>query len=365
MIPFFLKNKEHKKKYRKSIFHFTQSAEWCLTRDKNQILFMERLFQHREPRDMEEAELDLLKKLRNKYKTIVFFCGQPEAGNNRMDILPYVDRLFYKSVFSSADDYKKNLYGKNLFADYYRQNFNVKDNPEYLLRKDVTGEDSKKAELSWNIGVGTYPRWHWPQRMGTILARAGIPILGRHIGGGPMSRALYPGFMAVKNTEKLLRGNRSIPVHARIDPVSCPSIAYQRVLFLKRIAELDPQKRDFFLTDMVPQNRYYSELKDSKIVLSPFGWGEVCFRDFEAIISGALLFKPDMSHLKTWPDVYIPHETYVPLKWDGSDLLEQTERYLNHDSERNRIAANAFEQYRKELSGLSLRVDSLIGEYYL
>jgi hypothetical protein len=313
---------------------------------------------------MEEAELVLLKKLRDKYKTIVFFCGQPEAGNNRMDIAPYVDRLFYKSVFADRGNYRKTLYGKNLFADYYHRNYQITDNPEYLRRGTVSEADSQKPELSWNIGVGTYPRWHWPQRLGTILARAGMPGLGRYMGGKPLNRAEYPGFISKKGPGDLSGGRRSIAVHARIDPVTCPSIAYQRRLFLERIAALDPEKQKLFLTGTVPQGRYYRELKDSKIVLSPFGWGEVCFRDFEAILAGALLLKPDMSHLSTWPNVYIPNETYIPLKWDGSDLLEKTERYLDDERERIRIAGNAWEQYRKELAGLSGHVDSLLGKYY-
>jgi hypothetical protein len=305
----------------------------------------------------------LLKKLKNKYKTIVFFFLLPEAGNNRLDILPFTDRLFYKSDFSNRSDYQKNLYGKNLFADYYHRSYGVTDNPEYLFHSEVSEEDARKPELSWNIGVGTYPRYHWPQRMGTILARAGMPGPGRLIGGKPLSRAEHPGFMSGKGPKDFSGSRRNIAVHARIDPVSCPSIAYQRRLFLNRI--FDHKKRELFLTGMAPQNRYYRELEDSKIVLSPFGWGEVCFRDFEAILAGALLFKPSMSHLLTWPNIYIPHETYIPLKWDGSDLMEQTEYYLNNERERNRIAANAYEQYRNELAGLSRRFDSLLGEYYM
>lgn len=360
MFPFFLKNREEKK-----IFCFTQSPELCLRHDKNKILLMERYFQHREPRDIEETELSLLKKLRDKYETILFFCGQPEAGSNRLDILPYVDRLFYKSVFVSPDDYRKNLYGKNLFADYYYRNYKVKDDPEYIYSAEVTDHDTKRPELSWNIGVGTYPRWHLPQRVGTLVARAGLPGLGKLFGGKPLSRANCPGFISIKGPGDYSGNKRSIAVHARIDPVTCPSIAFQRRLFLKLIAELPYQKQKLFLTGMTGQKKYYTELADSKIVLSPFGWGEVCFRDFEAILAGALLFKPDMSHLVTWPNVYIPNETYVPLKWDGSDLMEKTEQYLSDETKRSRIAANAYEQYRMELSGLSKRVDLLLGKYYL
>ena len=32
-------------------------------------------------------------------------------------------------------------------------------------------------------------------------------------------------------------------------------------------------------------------------MLSPFGWGEICYRDFEAALNGMLLIKPDMNTL--------------------------------------------------------------------
>jgi len=350
MLPFLAVNRQ------KKIFKFTQSADWCLTKDKNDTLFMERCFQHREPRDMEEGELELLKKLRNKYKKIVFFCGQPEAGNNRMDILPYVDKLFYKSVFTDRGNYCKNLYGKNLFSDFYHTQYGIKDNPQYIFNSQLTKEDSLKPELSWNIGLGTYPRWNMRQRLGTILARTNMPSLGNSIGSMPLKK-MFSGLKDFSDK------SRSINVHARIDPVTCPSIAHQRVLFLDIISKLPEENKKLFLTGMTSQKHYYSELKKSKIVLSPFGWGEVCFRDFEAILCGALLLKPDMSHLVTWPNVYIPNETYVPLKWDGSDLLEKSLYYLNDDAERNRIASNAFEKYKNELSSLSKRAQDILGEY--
>jgi hypothetical protein len=190
--------------------------------------------------------------------------------------------------------------------------------------------------------------------MGTVLARIGISKLGNRIGG------IFPAHE--KRPENFSGAKRRIAVHARIDPVSCPSIAYQRTLFLELIAGF--KRDDLFLSGMVSQRQYYRELVDSKMVLSPFGWGEVCFRDFEAILAGALLLKPDMSHLLTWPDVYIPYETYIPLKWDGSDLLEQAERYLNNEKERRRIAGNAYEQYQRQLADLPSRFDSLLGEFF-
>ncbi|MDR0785141.1 MAG: glycosyltransferase [Treponema sp.] len=337
--PFFLKE------YRR-LFHFTQSIDFCLRRDKNKTLFMERLFLSRDPRDLSPDEFDALRQLRDKYETIVFFNGQPEAGPNRLDVLPFVDRFFDKSVFSNQENYRKPLYGKNIFADYYHRKYGVVDEKEYFFKPSISAEDAGRVELSWNIGVDGYPRWDFPQRIGAVIARAGFPDAGRLFKARPLRK---PTDFASEN--------RKIAVHARIDPVTCPSIAFQRVLFLQKIAE--KQAKETFLTGLASQKQYYRELSDAKITLSPFGWGEVCHRDFEAVIYGSLLLKPNMSHIKTYPDVYIPYETYVPLDWDGGDLFEKVDFYLSNSAERQRIAQNAFEQYQKELASLGDRFGKL------
>jgi spore maturation protein CgeB len=90
--------------------------------------------------------------------------------------------------------------------------------------------------------------------------------------------------------------------------------------------------------ERVNYKRYLLELLTSKIVLSPFGWGEVCIRDYEAVACGALLMKPDMTHVSTQPDIFKANETYVPLKWDFSDLDEKVDYYISHPDEARRIA---------------------------
>ena len=42
-------------------------------------------------------------------------------------------------------------------------------------------------------------------------------------------------------------------------------------------------------------------MRHSRICISPFGYGEICWRDFEAILCGCLVVKPDMSHVETNP----------------------------------------------------------------
>lgn len=96
---------------------------------------------------------------------------------------------------------------------------------------------------------------------------------------------------------------------------------------------------------------YLAELKRSRIVLSPFGWGELCIRDFETIAAGALLFKPSMAHVETDPDLFRAGETYVPLAWDLSDLEEKLDTYLTNPEKARRIirlGRRAFRAYFDE-----------------
>jgi hypothetical protein len=82
----------------------------------------------------------------------------------------------------------------------------------------------------------------------------------------------------------------------------------------------------------VPKWQYDRELSVSKTVVSPFGFGEICYRDFEAMLNGACLIKPDVSHLTTWPDVFLQHQTYIPFRWDFSDFADRVRQVLSGDS---------------------------------
>jgi hypothetical protein len=77
------------------------------------------------------------------------------------------------------------------------------------------------------------------------------------------------------------------------------------------------------------RDEYLNTMYNCKIILSPFGFGEITPRDLEAAMFGCVLIKPDMSHIETLPNVYIPYETYVPCKHDFSDINEKIEYVLS------------------------------------
>lgn len=91
----------------------------------------------------------------------------------------------------------------------------------------------------------------------------------------------------------------------------------------------------------VPPAQYAQEMLKSKICVSPFGYGEICWRDFEAVAYGCLLVKPDMGHVESRPDIFQPMKTYVPVAWDFADLEEKLLHLASHQEECASIAANA------------------------
>lgn len=102
------------------------------------------------------------------------------------------------------------------------------------------------------------------------------------------------------------------------------------------------------VTERLESNEYFDALHRSKMVLSPFGMGEVCHRDFEIIQHGSVIVKPDMSNVITKPNIYVPMETYVPVKLDWSDLEEKVEFVLDNPEIAKDIAQNARDVFKKE-----------------
>ncbi|MCX7025040.1 MAG: glycosyltransferase [Spirochaetes bacterium] len=322
-------------------FTYTASPEWCLERDRNRVLVMVRRFIK-----PDAVDLGLMGRLREKYDRIAFFHDDAGGGIPRLEVLPFVDLFYSKALFRDRTLYGKTLYGKELYSDWYHRKYEVVDPGARERQVESRPEQLAKLRLSWNIGIGDYPRGKLRQRAGVV---ASIALGFRAAGPFYSGKRLPP--------DPVARNPGTLPVHARIALAGRPSIAHQRAMILERIRGV-PE----FLTGTVSQRRFNAEMTMSKIVLSPFGWGELCLRDFEAVISGALLLKPDMSHLETWPDIFIPGETYVPFDWDAAELVGRAEFYLANDGERKRIARAAWERYRSQLGDLSARFESTIDE---
>ncbi len=324
------------------IFNFTNSVEYCLNRDSNRILIMVRWFLK-----PDFVDLDLMQRLRDKYDRIIFFHDDAGGGIPRARVLPFVDLFYQKALFRDRSLYMRSLYGKELYSDYSHREYGIVD-PGPIPREPFSDiRELAKLRLSWNIGIGQFPKHKYRQRFAVALARLVDLRLVKWF------HSLPSQFNFADEAENV----RDIEVHARLGIVSQPSLAHHRRLILDKI-EGDLR----FLTGETNQRRYNSELSRSRTVLSPFGWGELCFRDFEAVLSGALLLKPDMSHIETWPDIFRDGETYVGFDWNAGNLMKKANEILENDGMRRYIVQNAYNFYHEELNRMDCRFEAILDE---
>lgn len=91
----------------------------------------------------------------------------------------------------------------------------------------------------------------------------------------------------------------------------------------------------------VSQEEYYNRISSAKILLAPYGYGEMAPRDLDAAQFGAILIKPNMSHVDTYPNPFVENETYIPCNHDYSDLQEKIEKILGNYNDYLYIINNA------------------------
>jgi hypothetical protein len=258
-----------------------------------------------------QLAIEKIARLRSKLPpnaALIYFDGDDDGCVQWGELLGLVDLYVKKHVFTDASLYQKQFVGKNNLTDYVARvsGRSFADNP-IPYSGTVSADQMAKIFAGYNIAMDDKI---------TGLFRDTRPARPEEKNVDVMCRAAC----APENWLYGLRGK----VAGALEP-----------LRQQGFAVLLPDKR-------VDQKAYYEEMRSSRICVSPFGYGELCWRDFETVLMGSLLVKPDMSHLRTEPNIFIPGETYAPVKWDYSDLAEVCARYLADDEERNRIITQAY-----------------------
>lgn len=75
---------------------------------------------------------------------------------------------------------------------------------------------------------------------------------------------------------------------------------------------------------------------------------------------GSVLIRPDVSHIDTLPNIYVPNETYIPCKHDFSDVNEKIDYVL---SDYKNIQSYFVENMRKKYIE-SFNPEKIIFYYY-
>lgn len=260
--------------------------------------------------------VDFLKWLRatNKNSQILFLDAYAPLDirfANAVD--EYIDFYCKKSIFKDLSRYQEIYNGDDHLVEFYNELYDIEKQPQVDFR--VSESFLNKLHVS----------------PGFFTSELMLPMIDKT----PMANF----------------HNKKYDVHARLAAAGTPW--YQKMREAALLA-CEPFKDTSVITsDKVGSKAYWKELFMSRICLSPYGYGETCWRDYEAIVAGSLLVKPDMSHVKQDPNIFIPFETYIPVKWDFSDVSEKLAYYLSHNEERIKIAENAYEvlhQYVKSES---------------
>jgi len=241
-------------------------------------------------------------------RPIIYFDGDDDICIQQPQMLPLVDLYVKKHVFADRRDYLKAYVGKSNLTDYVhrRFGFSFADDPVASETEPVAADQIEKILPGWNLALDS--------NILDLYARV---------------RASPP------------QGERTVDVMFR---GSVPNnwLGCLRQEVAPALQRLSASCRVIVPTERVDREEYYREMMRSRITLSPFGYGEICWRDFEAILCGCLLIKPDMGHLRTAPDIFQPGLTYAPIRWDYSDLEERCAYYLAHPDECRRMTAAAF-----------------------
>ncbi|MFZ0099688.1 MAG: glycosyltransferase [Gemmobacter sp.] len=222
-------------------------------------------------------------------------------------VINAADAYIKKHRFADDRAYMRDYVGKTNLTEYVHHTYGINFDENLIPHAEaLQPEQIKKIVLGWNIALDDK-----------------IHDLANDLGPDTLShqRDIDLGCRASVGPDRWIYGMR----HAATSAMEAMADRY----------------RINAPTNRVPQNEYYDEMLRARLSISPFGYGELCWRDFEAILCGSVLVKPDMSHAVTWPDIFVPNETYIPVAWDFSNLRDVCTPYLEDESARRKIAEAA------------------------
>lgn len=266
---------------------------------------------------------EIIRKLRKTTNYIIWFEQTDGPGGAHLPVLPYVDKYYRSALYKDLSIYKRELFKLSYFVDYYVNNYkiNVGNQKPYGYHFDL--KFKHKMGVSWNFAICDYRH---STKLGYIL-------------NGFTRKYKLNFFMPSKDRKLLFSANYNIMQGFDL-------VYYQR----QRLLDFLNKKYKSYTNvsiGRVPKKEFLESLRTSKAIFSPYGWGELCFRDFEAFFSGGALIKPDMEHLETWPPLYKKDETYISIPWKIEEWDEIIPEILSDDEKLYRIAKNGQNHYRR------------------
>lgn len=302
--------------------------------------------------------IELLKKARKTADTIIWMDDSDSSSVTHFELMPYIDLYLKKQILKDRELYRSPFYGGRIFTQFYHDHFNVKDDDPFTQFHPLDPADETKLRVSWNIGLGdmfsAFSLKNFAQRYLPDL----VPV---------NYKVDYYDTRTTRPIDAFLRTSANL---------SRKTVAFHRQEMLRRLDQYfqDHTNRAGMIGNNVyqaqgghvdclpevggrlPLKVYREIMSKTKVVPSPFGWGELGVRDYEAFIFGGMLLKPSMEHMDTWPNIFVSGETYQPMQWDYGDMVAQIEDAIADESRRVRIAQNGQDAYRDSISAQGMEL---------
>ena len=264
---------------------------------------------------------------KKKKLNVVWADISDSTGTTQFRVLPYVNIYIKSQLLINKGQYQNAHYAMRIYGDFYNKRFAIEDEipMEDHLNYPCPEAEFGKIKLGWNSGLAIY------SCLGLYYSLINYKYFNLNL----------PLFYLLKWKSPYAKKN--IPISCRIGSnYKRNTIRYQR----EKVKELLSRRR--ISTSKLTRLKYFCELKQSLVCVSPFGLGEISLRDFEIIVSGGLIMKADCSHMETFPDPFIKDKSYLDYSWDLSDFDEKLDYALSHPAEM-RDRANYAQQYYKNL----------------
>lgn len=296
-----------------------------------------------------------LSHFKDNVDNVVWWDTRDSSGTLLVEVLDIVDEYYKNQLLANRDRYLDSMYGFRPFTDFYHREFEVIDDagseaPTPPGRVEST-RNLRKLRVGWNKALADYsPYLHLTKRTFERLP------------DGLFKRFPWDWFFKIPPHWADPSRPRGRDISARFSTNhDRKTVRFHRQLIAEQLCNRLNMER-------VNPLAYWQELRNSKVLLSPFGWGEVCWRDFEGFMCGCVLTKPQMDHLETWPPLYEDGETILSVDWEMTDLESTVDFALNNYDEVRSIAEHGQERYKQYLVGESARhefvdrfVDILLG----
>lgn len=288
------------------------------------------------------SAITFLMKFLENFKHVIWFDDSDSSGILRSYVFPYVHTYAKAQILKDLSYYKESHLTGAIHRDYAHETSGVQDTESF--KQTISSQNCQILTIGWNLAMNNW-----------VFNNCYHPLFSNFV---KWTRKDYdiiftPPNLSKRDLDVTYRGS----LWERVPTVNWWRKKTRDVYnnFVQKRPELriNPPGK-------VSKLDYHNEMRQSIVSLSPFGVGEICYRDFESFFCGSLLFKPDMNHIDTWPDLFIDGKTYVSHKWDFSDFEDKLEDILSFPKRYEDIAREGQNQFRVALTDRSSFAENFI-----